>query len=156
MPKDKKDSLLKQLNEKIDAFNKTSKRKLFLDSVAGALGGSSGLGAAALGAGAGMAMATMGAEAERLELQRLEGELRSMKFRMMMKMGERGQEVSNLEVKLHDMESHINDLSETISSKLYELNAIIMRASLPHPAMNNMPGAMDFPEHMREHLYGKL
>lgn len=53
------------------------------------------------------------------------------------------------------MESHINDLSETISSKLYELNAIIMRASLPHQAMNNMPGAMNYPQHMREHLYGR-
>lgn len=154
MPQKKKDELLGQLNQKIDEFNKKNKRKLFLDSVAGALGGGGGLAAAGLGAGAGLAMATMGEEAERLELQRLEGELRSMKFKMMMKMGERGQEVSNLEVKLHDMESHINDLSETISSKLYELNAIIMRASLPHPSMNAMPGAMSFPQHMREHLYG--
>jgi len=100
MPKAKKDELLKQLNDRIDQFNKKSKRKLFLDAVTGALGGSGGLGAAALGAGAGMAMATMGEEAERLELERLEGELRSMKFKMMMKMGERGQEVSNLEVKV--------------------------------------------------------
>ena len=54
------------------------------------------------------------------------------------------------------MESHISDLSETISSKLYELNAIIMRASYPNPAMNSMPGAMDYHHTVREHLYGKL
>ena len=100
MPKSKKDDLLKQLSAKIDSFNSKSKRKLFLDSITGALGGGGGLAAAGLGAGAGMAMATMGEEAERLELQRLEGELRSMKFRMMMKMSERGQEISNLEVKV--------------------------------------------------------
>lgn len=100
MPEKKKDELLKQLNDKIDEFNKKHGRKLIFDAVAGALGGGGGLAAAGLGAGAGMAMATMGEEAERLELQRLEGELRSMKFRMMMKMGERGQEVSNLEVKV--------------------------------------------------------
>jgi hypothetical protein len=100
MPQKKKDELLSQLNEKIDAFNKKHKRQLFMDSLAGAMGGGGGLAAAGLGAGAGLAMATMGAEAERLELQRLEGELRSMKFKMMMKMGERGQEVSNLEVKV--------------------------------------------------------
>ena len=100
MPKDQKDELLKQLNQKIESFNKKSKRKLFLDSVAGALTGNGGVGAGLLGAGAGMAMATMGAESERLERERLEGELRSMKFRMMMKMSERGQEISNLEVKV--------------------------------------------------------
>ena len=100
MSESKKNSLLSQLNKRIDAFNKKSKRKLFLDSITGALTDNGGLGAGLLGAGAGLALAKGGEEAERLELQRLEGELRSMKFRMMMKMGERGQEISNLEVKV--------------------------------------------------------
>lgn len=111
MPKNKKDILLKQLNSKINTFNKTNKRKLFLDQIGGALSkgvggiggaltGNGGVGAGLLGAGAGLAMATMGGEAERLERERLEGELRSMKFRMMMKMSQRGQEISNLEVKV--------------------------------------------------------
>lgn len=156
MPKAKKDSLFKELNQKIDAFTKKTKRKLFLGGLTEAMGGSGGLGAAALGAGAGAMMATMGQEMERLELERLEGELRSLRFKSMMQMGERGEEVSSLEVKLHDMESHINDISETLSSKLYELNAIIMHASVPNRGMNNMPGAMGFPSHIREHLYGRV
>ena len=155
MPKQEKDALLTELNKQIEKYNRTSKRKLFLDSIGGALTGNGGLGAAALGAGAGLAMATMGGTAEKIELENLEAELRSIKFKMMIKMGERGQEVSNLEVKLHNIESHINDLSEIISSKLYELNSIIMRASLPHPSMNAVPGALDFPYHFREHLYGR-
>lgn len=52
------------------------------------------------------------------------------------------------------MESHINDLSETMSSKLYELNAIIMKASIPNPAMNVMPGATKYHHMVRPYLYG--
>ena len=51
------------------------------------------------------------------------------------------------------MESHIYDLSETISSKLYELNAIIMRASYPNPAMNSLPGAKSYKPDIRKNLF---
>ena len=53
------------------------------------------------------------------------------------------------------MEAHVYDLSESISSKLYELNALIMRASDPNPVMNLMPGASDFHPSVRPFLYGK-
>lgn len=95
MPKEEKDSLLKELSKNIENFNKKNKRKLFLDSIGGA-----GVLAGVAGAAGGLAMANMGSSDRKMELERLEGELRSMKFRMMMKMGERGQEISNIEVKV--------------------------------------------------------
>lgn len=102
MPKDEKDTLLKELNDKVDEFNKKNHRQLFLDSVTGALGGGGGgLLAGAAGAAGGLAMATMGGAKEKMEEEKLEAELRSMKFKLMMKMGERGQEISNIEVRVY-------------------------------------------------------
>jgi hypothetical protein len=97
MPEQEKNSLLADLNKKLDAYNQKNKgkRKLFLD----ALGGVGGVGAIA-GMAGGAALAMGGETMERLELERLEGEMRSMKFKMMMEMGNRSEEVSNLEVKV--------------------------------------------------------
>jgi hypothetical protein len=52
------------------------------------------------------------------------------------------------------MESHIYDISESISSKLYELNALIMRTDQPHPLANLMPGADQYHPMVRSHLFG--
>ena len=96
MPDDEKHTLLKELNDKIDAYNKKKgKRVLFLDSIGG-LGAVAGI----AGAAGGAALAMQGETMERLEIERLEGEMRSMKFRMMMKMGQRTEEINNFEIKV--------------------------------------------------------
>ena len=96
MPQEEKNTLLKELNDKIDSYNKKKgKRVLFLDALGGA-----GAIAGIAGAAGGAALAMQGETMERLEIERLEGEMRSMKFRMMMKMGQRTEEINNFEIKV--------------------------------------------------------
>ena len=158
---------MKKLKKKVKQFNKKNQRKLFLGDIGSALGANGGAGAGMLGAGAGLMMATMGSDKEEAERQSLETDLRSREMELMMTVNKRSGELGSLEskvnilksisnLKLHELDSGLNTLTEELSAKLFEVTSTFthpLYQAMNHPYPGMMYGMMS---HMGGGMMGPI